>query len=129
MMFGEQAAPDPDLVELQGQVEGGTPKRELPGAPVLVLDGLEVSARRGELGLERRLVGRAAGEIMGVAGVDGNGQRELAEAVAASGRRPPATSASAACRSRGSRCANARAWACATSATTAWARARSPRCR
>jgi simple sugar transport system ATP-binding protein len=88
MMFGEHAAPEPDLVELQGQVEGHPPKRELRGAPVLVLDGLEVAARRGELGLNRVSFDVRPGEIMGVAGVDGNGQRELAEALA--GQRPAA---------------------------------------
>ncbi len=88
MMFGEQAAPDPDLVELQGQVEARPPKRRLAGEPVLVLDGLEVAARGGEIGVRDVSLGVRPGEILGIAGVDGNGQRELAEAIA--GQRPAA---------------------------------------
>jgi general nucleoside transport system ATP-binding protein len=87
MMFGEQApAPEPDLVELQGNVEGHRPRRELPPDPVLVLDGLEVAPRGGELGVRGVDLEVRPGEIMGIAGVDGNGQRELAEAMA--GQRP-----------------------------------------
>ena len=52
-----------------------------PGAPVLRVDGLTVADDRGtetvrSLGLTVR-----AGEIFGIAGVEGNGQRELVEAI------------------------------------------------
>ena len=89
MMFGEQAAPDPDLVELQGQVEARPPKRRAPGRP-----GARAGRARGGRARrrDRRLNGVSLdvrpGEILGVAGVDGNGQRELAEAIA--GQRPAA---------------------------------------
>ena len=86
MMFGEQAAPEPELVELQGHVEGHSPRRELPAEPLLELDDLHVAARGGEIGLRGVSLQVRPGEIMGVAGVDGNGQRELAEAIA--GQRP-----------------------------------------
>ena len=45
-----------------------------PGKPVLEVEGLSVGERLHEIDLEVR-----AGEILGVAGVEGNGQRELAE--------------------------------------------------
>jgi general nucleoside transport system ATP-binding protein len=46
------------------------------GEPVLVVEGLEVGERVRGVDLEVR-----AGEIVGVAGVEGNGQREFAEAL------------------------------------------------
>ncbi|MDP9067575.1 MAG: ABC transporter ATP-binding protein [Actinomycetota bacterium] len=46
------------------------------GEPLLTLEGLEVAGQVNGIDLEVR-----AGEIVGVAGVEGNGQRELAEAV------------------------------------------------
>jgi simple sugar transport system ATP-binding protein len=62
------------------QLAPDRPKVEV-GAVRLALDGLRVDGDRGteavkECGLEVR-----AGEIVGIAGVSGNGQRELAEAV------------------------------------------------
>jgi len=69
MMVGRpvQLAPDRPMVEM--------------GAVRLAIDGLSVNGDRGteavnECGLEVR-----SGEIVGIAGVSGNGQRELAEAV------------------------------------------------
>jgi simple sugar transport system ATP-binding protein len=88
MMFGEQAAPEPELVELQTTVEGHRPRRALPEDAVLELDELEVTPRGGELGVHGVSLRVRLGEIMGIAGVDGNGQRELAEAIA--GQRPAA---------------------------------------
>ena len=88
MMFGEQAAPEPELVELQSTVEGHRPRRALPEDAVLELDELEVTPRGGELGVHGVSLRVRLGEIMGIAGVDGNGQRELAEAIA--GQRPAA---------------------------------------
>ena len=48
----------------------------------------DVSPRGGELGLRGVSLDVRPGEILGIAGVDGNGQRELAEAIA--GQRPAA---------------------------------------
>ena len=86
MMFGEQAAPEPELVELQTSVEGHRPRRALPDEAVLELEEVKVAPRGGELGVHGVSLQVRPGEIMGIAGVDGNGQRELAEAVA--GQRP-----------------------------------------
>ena len=56
------------------------------GPPTLVVRGLTVMADRGEEALRSLDLEVRAGEILGVAGVSGNGQRELAQAIA--GLRP-----------------------------------------
>jgi general nucleoside transport system ATP-binding protein len=60
-----------------------------PGAPVLRVDGLSLPAVDGRGGLHDIDLEVRSGEIVGVAGVAGNGQRELAEAIAGL-RRPSA---------------------------------------
>ena len=56
--------------------------RILPDEPVLELDSMTVTPGPGEIGVRCIDLVVRPGEIMGVAGVDGNGQRELAEAIA-----------------------------------------------
>jgi general nucleoside transport system ATP-binding protein len=56
-----------------------TPAR--PGAPALVIDNLAVVGDDGRRLLDKLSLQVASGEILGVAGVDGNGQRELALAI------------------------------------------------
>ncbi len=51
----------------------------LPSRPVLVLEGLQVRDERGQIRLDDVSLELSPGEIVGVAGVAGNGQRELAE--------------------------------------------------
>ena len=53
-----------------------------PGEPVLTVTGLRVTGDRGLVSVRGASLQVRAGEILGVAGVAGNGQRELAEAVA-----------------------------------------------
>ncbi|MER9934150.1 ABC transporter ATP-binding protein [Mesorhizobium sp. M0088] len=66
------------------------PRRDVTGtvrgAPVLVLSNLIMTTALGRRLLDRVSLKVHAGEILGVAGVDGNGQTELGEAVA--GLRP-----------------------------------------
>jgi len=62
-----------------------------PGAPVLEVDRLTVPGDRRPLAVREVTLTVHAGEIVGVAGVAGNGQRELAEALA--GLRPIASGA------------------------------------
>ncbi len=73
LMFGA------DWVEDHGR------PRAMPTTPMLSVQGLHVAATHGDAVADLSLsVG--AGEILGIAGIDGNGQRELAEALA--GQRP-----------------------------------------
>lgn len=51
------------------------------GAPVLQVDGLEVKDDRGLDAVRGLSLTVRGGEIVGIAGVDGNGQRELVEAI------------------------------------------------
>jgi simple sugar transport system ATP-binding protein len=53
-----------------------------PGAPVLEVASLASRGERGTLVLSDISLSIVAGEILGIAGVDGNGQQELAEALA-----------------------------------------------
>ncbi len=52
-----------------------------PGAVVLSVQGLEVADDRGLTAVRNVSFQLRSGEILGVAGVDGNGQRELADAI------------------------------------------------
>jgi general nucleoside transport system ATP-binding protein len=54
----------------------------LPGKLVLSVQGLEVVDQRGVIAVSNVSFDLRAGEILGIAGVDGNGQRELADAIA-----------------------------------------------
>jgi simple sugar transport system ATP-binding protein len=89
LMFGEEREQAKDVPELLDHVEGHRPRRALPGEPALELDGVAVEPRPGEIGVHGVSLQVRPGEIMGIAGVDGNGQRELAEAIA--GQRPVTT--------------------------------------
>ena len=52
-----------------------------PGDVVLKIDELQVNDDRGQIALDGLSFEVRAGEILGVAGVEGNGQRELVEAI------------------------------------------------
>jgi simple sugar transport system ATP-binding protein len=52
-----------------------------PGAPALALTGLRVADERGHLAVDGVDLEVRAGEVLGVAGVQGNGQTELVEAI------------------------------------------------
>jgi ABC-type uncharacterized transport system ATPase subunit len=87
MMFGEEAAELGDAVEVEaGPVPRKLGRRELGGVALqvrgLALDGGDDAVGVNDVDLEIR-----SGEIVGVAGVDGNGQREVAEVIA--GQRSP----------------------------------------
>ena len=66
-----------------------------PGAPVLVVDGLSLP-RESPFGVDLERVGLQvrAGEVVGIAGVSGNGQRELLFSLSGEDRRAPAASIS-----------------------------------
>lgn len=84
MMFGE--AGGETIAELTDGEPASRERRELPAEVALAADAISVEAGRQETGLADVTFAVRRGEIFGVAGVDGNGQTELAEAVA--GQRP-----------------------------------------
>ncbi|HEX5146031.1 MAG TPA: ATP-binding cassette domain-containing protein, partial [Conexibacter sp.] len=82
MMVGEEAAPE---VEGEGLASAEAIQRApLPAdaARVLSVNGLRVLDDRGQEAVAGVDLHVKAGELLGVAGVAGNGQRELAEAIA-----------------------------------------------
>ena len=86
LMFRGDREEAAEVAELQERVEGRRQRRSLPPEPQLELEDVSVEPGPGEIGLYGVSLAVRPGEIMGVAGVDGNGQRELAEAIA--GQRP-----------------------------------------
>lgn len=85
-MFGEEARVLAQVAELQGDLEGERRRREVSADVQLAL--IDVSARGESVsgGIHGISLSVHTGEILGVAGVDGNGQSELAEVIA--GQRP-----------------------------------------
>ena len=82
LMFGSQAAQAAGVAELTDGVEPHLPKRALAAELALELDNVTVEPGPGEIGARDVSLQVVKSEIMGIAGVDGNGQRELAEAIA-----------------------------------------------
>lgn len=84
-MFEETGSGDPAVA-----AEGGRAARRRPPAPgapdVLRVEGLSVAGPDGRRVVEGVSFAVRAGEIFGIAGVDGNGQKPLLEAI--SGQRP-----------------------------------------
>ncbi len=58
----------------------------VPGEPVLEISGLNAAGSRGPLSVNGATLTVRSGEIVGIAGISGNGQRELLETIA--GMRP-----------------------------------------
>jgi general nucleoside transport system ATP-binding protein len=86
MMFGEQASDLADAIEVEAPAARQRPQRER-GEVALELRGLGLDGGDDVVGLRDVALEVRAGEIVGVAGVDGNGQREVAEVIA--GQRRP----------------------------------------
>ena len=84
IMFGEEAREISDIAELQDElVERDEPRAAaLRNDVVLELAGVSAAGIGAELGIEEVSLQVRAGEVLGIAGVDGNGQRALAEAIA-----------------------------------------------
>ena len=85
-MFGEEARVVGQTAELQSELEGAWTQRALPSDSVLQLVGVSARGDSQSGGIRELSLTLRRGEILGVAGVDGNGQRELAEVIA--GQRP-----------------------------------------
>jgi simple sugar transport system ATP-binding protein len=97
-LVAAHAVKDTDPQQLATEMVGGADdaKREFAapvraererGAPRLRVSKLVVDGDRGQLAVDGLSVDVHAGEIVGVAGVSGNGQRELAEALVGQRRR------------------------------------------
>jgi ABC-type uncharacterized transport system ATPase subunit len=82
MMFGEEARSLSEVAEIKQLSRLQRQKRDLASTLVLELNDVSVKAGRGEVDVHEVSLQVRRGEIMGIAGVDGNGQRELAEALA-----------------------------------------------
>jgi ABC-type uncharacterized transport system ATPase subunit len=84
IMFGEEARALADVAELREELVEGQSGGEVDAAAETVLELRAVSAagEGAELGIDDVSLDLKQGEIVGVAGVDGNGQRALAEAIA-----------------------------------------------
>ncbi len=87
-MFGDAAGAAADIVELRADVESraaadGIARKDAASMPtVLELVGASAGGPGGQYGIQDVNLSVGAGEILGIAGVDGNGQRALAEAIA-----------------------------------------------
>ena len=84
IMFGEEAQAVADVEELREElVEAeAVVKVDAAAETVLELRGVSSPGEGGERGIEDVSLDLKQGEILGVAGVDGNGQRALAELIA-----------------------------------------------
>ncbi len=86
LMFGEESGAVSEVAELREEVEGRRPRRELPPEPLLELVECSAHGDGSSRGIHSVTLAVRPREILGMAGVDGNGQRELAEVIA--GQRP-----------------------------------------
>jgi general nucleoside transport system ATP-binding protein len=86
IMFGEGARSVGDVAELQEELVERRESHVVETEPVLELAEVSAAGQGSELGIESVSLTLRLGEILGIAGVDGNGQRALAEVVA--GQRP-----------------------------------------
>jgi general nucleoside transport system ATP-binding protein len=82
MMFGDEAGELGHAAESEGGGRPGRPARDLPAEVVLELKGVAVKPGPQSPGLYEVSFAVRRGEVFGIAGVDGNGQRELAEVIA-----------------------------------------------
>jgi simple sugar transport system ATP-binding protein len=84
IMFGEEAREVADIAELQDELQERDAARApaLHGDVVLELERVSAPGIGSELGIDDISLQVRTGEVLGIAGVDGNGQRALAEAVA-----------------------------------------------
>ncbi|MCI1191299.1 ABC transporter ATP-binding protein [Calidifontimicrobium sp. SYSU G02091] len=82
-MVGDDPAAREEAAEARALARSAAP----PGAVRLAIRGLTVRGDRGQVAVDALDLEVRAGEIVGIAGVSGNGQRELMEALAGQRRR------------------------------------------
>lgn len=81
-MFGEEAASVADVAELREDLTTKRVARRLTDQPLLELTGVSAPGSRSQYGIADASLAVRGGEILGVGGVDGSGQRALAEVIA-----------------------------------------------
>jgi general nucleoside transport system ATP-binding protein len=89
MMFGEAHAPDADIAELREPVLTEHVPTVLSAEPLLELIEVSADGANGQHGIRDVSLSVHGGAVLGIAGVDGNGQRAFAEVIAGQ-RRPTA---------------------------------------
>ncbi len=85
-MFGEEAASAADVAELRQDLSVERQRRTFSGPPLLELLDVSVVGERGQHGISGLTLSVHGSEILGVAGVDGNGQRALAHVISGQAR-------------------------------------------
>jgi general nucleoside transport system ATP-binding protein len=88
IMFGNEADVVAAAPEMTGTAAVRRTRRSLPGEAALIVEAMSIKPGRQEVGIRDISFAVRPGEIFGIAGVDGNGQQELAEAIA--GQKPVA---------------------------------------
>ena len=86
LMFGTAEGHGRDAETLLGRGRHAQRRRGAEGPALLVAEDLATEAARGECALAGVSLALRPGEVLGIAGVDGNGQKHLAEVLA--GQRP-----------------------------------------
>ncbi len=89
MMFGEADAPQADVAELREPAVVERTPVIVSTEPLLELVDVSAEGANGQHGIEHVSLAVHGGEVVGVAGIDGNGQRAFAEVIAGQ-RRPSA---------------------------------------
>ena len=82
VMFGEDADAVAAAPEMARVARATRRSRSLPDETALQVEALTVKPGRREVGVHDVSFSVRSGEVFGIAGVDGNGQQELAEAIA-----------------------------------------------
>ena len=81
LMFGESLGASEEVAELRIGVDGHRRSSQRSGEPALEIDHAHARGDGSQPGIEDVSLTLRLGEVLGVAGVDGNGQRALAEAI------------------------------------------------
>jgi len=82
LMFGEQPDEEADIAELREEASVERQRRAMSEEPVLEVIDVVAEGAGSQHGLEGVSLAVRAGEILGVGGVDGNGQQALAQVIA-----------------------------------------------
>ena len=85
-MFGVEAASVADVAELREDLSRQRTRKHSTEEPLLELDDVSAVGELGQHGITGVTLSVRGGEILGIAGVDGNGQRALANVISGQAR-------------------------------------------